>query len=59
MGKFYIKPWMRELLHEIYRFPHGDTVDILDVLYIIEMFPVRQSWSGHEDLQKKKRPYYV
>jgi len=37
-GQIFIKSWMVELLQELYRFPHGQTVDILDALaYLIQM----------------------
>jgi phage terminase large subunit-like protein len=48
-GQIFIKPWMSELLHELYRFPHGETKDILDALaYMIKMIPVKSSrrWRG-------------
>jgi predicted phage terminase large subunit-like protein len=42
-GQIFIAYWMIELIHELKRFPHGQTKDILDALqYMVDLIPVRR-----------------
>lgn len=59
-GQIFIKPWMSELLQELYRFPHGETQDILDALaYMTHMIPVkRRIWRGDNFPQQTEKQVY-
>lgn len=61
-GQIFVKSWMSELLSELYRFPHGETKDILDAMaYLPILVPTKKRvpWMGQfPTTQRPKQVYY-
>lgn len=60
-GQILLRPPMVELILELQRFPHGETVDILDCLaYMLQMIPSKKASLGmwKSQMTKTQKAYY-
>lgn len=62
-GQILIKGWMSELLHELLRFPKGQTKDIIDALAYFPQFVKKRKLLGSSNAiwntQHAQKPFYL